>query len=466
MMWHLPDLHVVRPEGTLDILHRANDRTQDYYWKIRSSIDPKALRPLLETNADKAFELTDYASPPLVDAEIWGRWYRHDLIGARGHVSVTNFSFRGQRVDSGEADISFTNLVLEATNLQVQSGGRTGTLDLLRADFPEHKVYLTNGISTLDPMLIARMIGPITARSLEPYRFLEPPRARVNGVAPIQDIALADLHFEVEGGPFEWWRFRSPHVRGNIHWEGMTLALTNVQMQFYEGEAWGHAGFLFHTNGETDFSFDLATTNTSLSGLMQDLNTSTNRLEGVLGGRLVITHANTRDPMSWHGGGTVTLTNGYLWSIPMFGIFSPILDAFWSGLGKSIADEGSATFSIANSLIHSDDLEIRAPTLRMQYRGTVDFEGNVNARVEAELWRDAWLLPRAMGMILTPFTKLFEYDVTGTLGNPKSEPRHIPKLFMFPLQPFQTLKDVFTPEESDPPAQSESPAPSPKAREP
>ena len=51
-----------------------------------------------------------------------------------------------------------------------------------------------------------------------------------------------------------------------------------------------------------------------------------------------------------------------------------------------------------------------------------------------------------VGMVLTPVTKLFEYRITGTLSQPKSEPIYIPKFLLFPLHPVQTLQDMFTPE--------------------
>ena len=45
-----------------------------------------------------------------------------------------------------------------------------------------------------------------------------------------------------------------------------------------------------------------------------------------------------------------------------------------------------------------------------------------------------------------PAAKLFEYKITGTLSEPKPEPRHIPKLFYKPiLHPFQTLEGIFNP---------------------
>src|SRR5690348_10895965 len=88
--------------------------------------------------------------------------------------------------------------------------------------------------------------------------------------------------------------------------------------------------------------------------------------------------------------------------------------------------------------------------MRLLYHGTVDVEGNLNARVEAELLRDVWLVGPLVSTIFWPVTKLFEYKVTGTLSQPKSEPVFIvPRLMMLPFLPFRALKGL-VPEQQNP----------------
>jgi hypothetical protein len=98
---------------------------------------------------------------------------------------------------------------------------------------------------------------------------------------------------------------------------------------------------------------------------------------------------------------------------------------------------------ITNGVIFSDDLEMRAPTMRLQYTGSVDLQGRVDATVQAELFRDTWLVGRIVSLALWPVSKMFEFEVTGTLSQPKAEPLHIPKLLLAPLRPFRTLRELF-----------------------
>ncbi len=388
MIWHLPDLEVRRPEGELQLVHTANDRTHDYSWRVHSTIDVHALRPLLGTNEQRGLDLVTFTRPPVIDGEVWGRWYDYDRIGFQAHVAVSNFLFRGQIADHFESMARYTNRFLELFEPRLQRGAQFVKAAGIAADFLTQRIYFTNGFSTAEPLAVARAIGPKTGRTMESYRFTQPPTVRVEGFAPLRGSNDADLRFEVDGGPFKWWKFRVPHISGNVRWFGKTLLLTNVSAAFYDGGAGGFAFFDFRVEKGTDFQFAVGVTNLDLHSLMADVSTRTNHLEGRIKGRLVITNANSADRCSWNGKGAVQLRDGLIWEIPIFGVLSPVLDSILPGLGSSRASEGTAKFVITNGVIYSDTLEIRSLLFRLQYVGTVNMDQRVNARVEAGLLRD------------------------------------------------------------------------------
>jgi len=49
-------------------------------------------------------------------------------------------------------------------------------------------------------------------------------------------------------------------------------------------------------------------------------------------------------------------------------------------------------------------------------------------------------------------SKVFEYRVTGSLDNPKTAPVFVPEILLFPLHPFRTVEDLFTPSATNAPA--------------
>ncbi len=450
LCWHLPDLQLSRPEGTIAAEHRANEQTKDFYWHILSHADLTALRPVLGAGEQQFLNLFQFNQPPALDLELWGRSQDPDRTGARAQVALTNFSFRGQAISWLTTRLDFTNKLLRFYQPRVQCASGAASADGLAADLNARLVFLTNGLSTLPPLTIATAIGPDIARAIEPYQFLQPPSARVYGTIPLVGEAGADLHFDLEGGPFRWWRFNTSHIQGHVHWTGQQVELSHVQLNLYGGAAKGSAAFDFSPRNATLFRFGLETTNTQLHALMTDL-AGTNQLEGKLSAHLSITHASTADWRSVNGSGDLDLSDGLIWDIPLFGIFSPVLNGIVPGLGNSRATAATCTFLLTNGVLWSHDLEIRSPAMRLQYRGTVGLDQQLNARVEAELFRDMRVVGPLVSTVFWPVTKMFEYKVSGQLAQPKMEPVFIiPKLILFPFHPLKSIKGLFN-DESDSP---------------
>ena len=104
---------------------------------------------------------------------------------------------------------------------------------------------------------------------------------------------------------------------------------------------------------------------------------------------------------------------------------------------------------------------MRAPTMRLQYTGTLDLEGQVEAVVQAELFRDAWVVGRLVSLALWPVTKMLEYRISGDLNQPKAEPLYLPKLLLAPLRPLRTLRELLPDNPSVPPTNAPSASQSP-----
>jgi hypothetical protein len=380
--------------------------------------------------------------------EIRGRGQDIDQLGATGHLSLSNFTFRGESFGSVDTQIEYTNRWVRFLKPQIDIASHPVKADGVAVDLKAEFVYLTNGFSTAEPMVIARAIGPHIARDIQDYQFTSPPMARVYGAIPLHGEEGADLHFDLVGGPFHWWKFTVPHITGHVHWFGLHLSLTNVQAEFYHGVAMGNADFDFPPGQPTDFRFGLNATNVLFQSLMADLSPGTNQPEGRLSGNLQVTKADTENWQSLFGFGDAHLRDGLLWDIPLFGVFSPVLNGIAPGLGNSRASAATTTFIITNGVVRTSDMEIRSTGMRLQYHGTVNLEGQLNARVDAELLRDMWLVGPLVSTVFWPVTKLFEYKVSGTLSEPRTEPVFmVPKILLMPFHPLRTLKGL---KEEDP----------------
>jgi hypothetical protein len=90
--------------------------------------------------------------------------------------------------------------------------------------------------------------------------------------------------------------------------------------------------------------------------------------------------------------------------------------------------------------------------MRLQYAGTVDMENmHVDARAQAELFRDTWVVGRLLSLTLWPVSKIFEYHFTGPLHEPRSEPVYfVPKVLLLPFHPLKSLKELAPEQPSGP----------------
>jgi hypothetical protein len=453
LVWQLPDLAVAQGKTKLDLSGDENDATKDYQWHIRGAFDSDSALPFLTaSNAVRGFKIVMFTEPVALDVNVSGRLYDYDRLAASGQVAVTNFSVRGEAFGDVTSALNYTNRVLEFLNPLMHTGDQMLTADKLTLDFNRRLILFTNGFSVADPEPLARAIGPKTGLIVEPYHFLQPPTARVNGQLPLHDMngghdmADVDVQFDIiKGAQFEWLKVKTTNILGTIHWQGQSLILTNVTATIYGGSGDGFANFDFHpAHAGADYEFMVDVTNINLHLAASELASASNHLEGALAGQLTVTHADSRDWQTWDGYGHAQLVDGLIWDVPIFGILSPVLNGISPGLGSSRARDASAKFVITNGVIYTDSLEIHSTLARLKYTGTVDLKQNVNARVEAQLLRNTPVVGSVISMVLSPFSKLFEYQVTGTLKNPKSEPVHdVSKFLLMPLHPIRNLENMF-----------------------
>ncbi|MBM3835753.1 MAG: hypothetical protein FJ403_21285 [Verrucomicrobia bacterium] len=449
--WRLPDLIVARPEGKAHLSYAGSMRTQDYYWIIQSQFDPRAIKPLLTADQQRGLDYFKFTAAPLIQGEVWGRWHQPEVLGFVARVAATNFSFRGEACHALSTTVRFTNLFFNFSEISIRQGSQYITAPSVGYDVSTRRLHVTNALSTMDPDVVTKVIGPKVRAALRPYRFAEPPVVVLNGALPTDGKPAADAVFRVAGKSFNYWKFNVPDVSGDIQWRADMVSITNVQANFYGGKLSWQAQFDFTGGTGAAFGFRGSVTNANLHSLMSDLTSISNRLEGIISGNLVITSAHSDDWNSWHGYGDAHFRNGFLWEIPIFGVFSPMLDKIVPGLGNSPVSAGRARFEIGKSVIRTTDLEVRSPALRLQYDGSVDFDGNVNARMQAEILRDAWGVGRIVSRALWPLAKVFEYKITGTLTEPKSEPFYIPKILFWPFKPFRAVKEMLSVEKEDSP---------------
>ncbi len=456
----LSNLRIDRAPTGLEGQVAIDLRTWDFHARFRSSLDPNIIKPLFRRETEqRAFGIVRFTDPPRLEAEVWGRGDDWQRLGVTARAAITNFAVNGQAAKDCLAAVRYTNQFFSILAPQLQREGERAVGDGIGIDLARQRLYLTNVFGNVNPYALLRAINTNTARDLEPYQFAVSPTVRASGtVGLIAREHAEDLHFRVEGGPFHWKVFNLPKLSGDVFVLGETARLTNVLGQFYGGWIAGDARFDWSITNGTDFAFNLKVADANLRTLTADVSSKTNKLEGALDGHLSITSANSELPRSWQGYGRAELRDGLIWDFPFFGVFSTVLNSLVPGLGNSRAKEAIADYVITNSVIVTKDLNIRATAMRMHFDGRIGFDETVDGRMEAELLRDMPGVGIFVARVFWPFTKLFEYRVTGTLDTPKADPLYIlPKMVLMPFHPIRTLKDVFS--SPEPKTQPQPPPP-------
>ena len=452
----MTDFAVAQGRTKLALAGEQSVATGNFNGTVHGTLAAASVETFLPNDrARHGFGLMHFTEPLALDLNASGNLRDFSQFAATGNVALTHFAIREVTIDSVVTAVTYSNLLVNCLQPHiVRAGGtQTGTADNVAVNLANLNLYITNGFSTLALAAVGHAIGPKTARDMDPYQFPTLPSARVNGCIPIHsvhdDLVLddADLRVDILGTvPFRWHRFETPRITGSVHWLANYLTVTNVVADAYGGTAQGWGRFNLLTPGAgTDLSFFARGTNVDFHAMGQALWSPTNTLEGALSGWVEVTHANSDDWHTWNGCGAARLHDGLLWDIPVVGLASPVLNTFWPGLGNSRATEATAQCTMTNGIIYTDSLEIRSLMMRLQYVGTVDLQENVNAKVTAQLLRNTWGVGSLMSMVLWPVSKIFECQVTGTLGDPKAKPALlIPRLLIAPLHPIRTMEEIFT----------------------
>ena len=444
----MPELRVSRPEGGVVAELQLDHRSGDFVARVNECrIDPQGLRPLLGEGVIEALDDFVFRELPTLRGELRGNLQRLEQAGLTAHVTASNVTYRGQGVRWVESGVILTNQFLSFIQPRVlRDGGEHAEGDGVGLDLNTQRLYLTNGTGRITPMDLAQVINNTVERVLKPFHYDQPLEGRADGLICLgRHDDSHDVRFEVDGGTFHWQQFNLESARANIHWLGSTVIVTNMAGRWKGGHTTGWAVLNFPPGASDTAVFHVKLEGADLHRVMLDLQPGrTNKLEGLWSGELNVTHAKLDDWKSWQGFGKSHLTNGLIWDIRIFGLFSPVLNAVVPGLGNSRAKEARLDFLITNSVISSENLEIHTGLARMKYEGTVDFDQRVNGRMEAALLRNVPGLGWLASKILFPLSKLFEYRITGTLEEPKKRATYIlPSIITMPLQPIQSLKEIF-----------------------
>lgn len=447
----LRELRLERPEGEAELSYDLDLTRRDFRWRVRSALDAHAAADVVDPVLPEILGLFEFTAPPRVTGEIWGNWNPPKVVDFALQLETEEFRFRGEPFLGLEGELHKRGVQLAATGVTIRHA--TGEVGSAAAgyDVVNRVVTLTNACARMDPLVAARCIGSEFAGLLAPYRFVGAQAVEANGRVEVGGkTADSDLTIAVEGDAFQYWRFNTRKLAAVVRWANDRVSVTNIACEFYGGRLSGEFILDLPPGSEPRFQFQARGTDFDLQGLLRDAVQATNQIAGTVTGTLVVTNALVNDWTSWQGYGQARMRDGMLWDLPIFGVLSRVMNLVVPGTGNSRATAAQGSYTITRSVIHTDNLEIDAGLARLQYAGTVDFQGNVEARVMAEVLRATPIVGPLISLVFSPASKALEFKVTGTLGEPVLKPLYVPGFLLPFLNPVGAVQDLFTPKPNGP----------------
>jgi len=398
----------------------------------------------------------------------------HLQLDTKGVTYGTN------RADRLRAELWIARDSVKATNVTAIIGN--GNVEgYAVTDLPRQRVDFQFQ-STADPHILAALLGPNAAQKLQPYRFGSNTVIAATGIADLQKsnqtVWAADLvtdsfaYRQLSASPLnahltltnevlriharsprllwasigadqveasltfsnemfqaqtraeglQWWKLKAGPARADIVGSHETYAIRPIAASMYGGTLRGEAE-LRPAGTNTAFRLAFDADQWDIQQFLQTSGSVHTNASGRFKGHLDLTGTGTDFP-TYQGGGNLEIANGVLLEVPLFGIFSHILNLIVPGLGSTAVTKANCTYSIANQIIRTDDLQFETGAAAVRSRGAIGFpKGDLDFRVEAQPMR-SW---PGINILTWMFGKIFEYKIGGTLDNPNWRPTRLPK---------------------------------------
>ncbi|HEV2095236.1 MAG TPA: AsmA-like C-terminal region-containing protein, partial [Chthoniobacterales bacterium] len=393
------------------------DVPEDFRLNVESTISPSVAQPLVSTKLHQFLSEWEWPRPPHVHLAAQGTSRDPQTWTGEGTIAQQRARFRGVWMNSGSASFRFGNGAITYDNLRITRDEGIGT-GSFTYDFARHEVRLANVQSTLRPADAIYWIDPKLFKAVVPYKFRQPPSITANGVVRFHGGKGDHLELNVEAPTGMDYAFLGKilpleRVTGRLLFTDDRLQLSDVNATLFSGSVKGNADISL-AKGDPHYHASILVDTIDfprLTDLYFKYDTTHGRLTGTYDFTGLGDNARTM-----RGDGKVTLRDGDVFAIPIFGPLSGLLGSIFPGSGYSVAREARASFSIRDGVIHTDDFNVSGKIFGMVGHGDLFF---LNDKLDF----DVRISANGPGILLAPVYKLFEYEGTGSLAKPVWRPK-------------------------------------------
>lgn len=417
----VPDAQLLANKGALNLELYYDANLPQAKARLTSTLDPTIFTGLFGDGADRFFNSCRLPQKgPILNLTASGTSLKLEDLTIKGAVTLGQFYYKNIEFKEASASFTMSDLKLNLPDLKLKRAEGQASGGIIY-DFKNRTAQLVKLVTTVDVMEVAPVLGGKFPDYVRPYQFSAPPTLKVDGLVDLQDTKPkldTNLTVDIDSNATMKWRlfkvdFLFGKPKGRLKFLGRQLTVTVSQSDLFNG---GFNGVLDMdlSKPKADYNVTFAMANADFAKLMKSVFNS-DGTTGTLNGKT--TFSGTLDDLeSINGTGEMTITEGYLTTIPFLGGLSTVLNAIIPNFGFAKANRARSTFTLAKGFIETRDLEIYSSNFTLIGNGRYQFindEVDLNMRVNVR---------GIVGLLLFPVSKLFEYHGTGSLKNVKWVP--------------------------------------------
>jgi len=277
--------------------------------------------------------------------------------------------------------------------------------------------------STLYPPALAKMINILTNSAETVLHYKGPVRLEARGVAGTKDISKTDFVGSVQARGLGSGRFTTDECAFSVRMIGATNTLSNIRGRIYDGTFSGQAMLVapHGTRTNTEYAVEANMADVDFEKLAGVLTGDADKeYDGTFHGYLALRGmAGEGNGHTAKGNGHLGIENGHVYMLPVFGGLQEYMTKIIPGLDFVLSQsDAKATFEIADSRVHSEDVRIKGDIISLSGKGDYGFNHQLDYDAQIRLLKSHTIGGRILKPIFYPLSKLFEFRLRGTLDEP------------------------------------------------
>lgn len=429
--WTLPEGKVQLGEGdwaTRVAVSNGFFREATKRFEIRWSgaVNPHHVKSVLTEDMAEIVDWFGIGEPVRIAGGVAGGTVGDPAVYCYGDGVATNFTVRGEPVQSFRTRVDITNEVMHLTGMVLQRPEGWARGDVHMA-FSNQTLRL-DVESTIDARAATHMIAPAVSNFFVPFRLDGPARVRVNGLLDYCNFSLNRLEGHLSAQDFGYGPWRADTVEADLTVRGRRVAVSNLSGTAYGGRAAG--SFRLYPVGRDDaWRYEVTVDSSESVEIDRLLEASTGqpvtKLRGFLDGSGKVSGmigAGCGPTVT--GSGTATIRNGFLMESKLFAGLSYLLGKLLPDFSAFAQTEATGDFAIRNSRIHSQNIRLEGTVYSVKAAGSFGFDNTLDYVAEVQLLRGG-MVATLVRLATMPVTRLLEFRLRGTLAEPTWKPENL-----------------------------------------